>query len=240
MEKSFDFVVLANKLNIKTFVWLHSCFDNEVEVIKAKPTVICSVSNFVKKYISDKYKIDTLIFRPQFYFNNTEPDYSKREYVTFINPVPQKGCDFVLKLAAMIPNTKFLCVEGWYKNLDFLNKMPNNITYLESQNDMNYVWSVSKVLIIPSIVQDASPRVIVEANINYIPVIGNNVGGIPEVMNSSGYIINISNIEKWIETINFLLNNTEEYLKLSKNSHKASLMFKRDFVGEFLKIIENY
>ncbi len=238
MEKSFDFVKIANKFDVKTFVWLHSCFDNEIEVIKAKPTIIASVSNFVKNYIYNKYKMNTLVFRPQFHFNNTKPDYDKRKYVTFVNPVPQKGCDFILRLASMMPNVKFLCVEGWYKNSDFISKMPNNIIYLEPQNDMSYVWSVSKILLVPSIVQDASPRVIVEANMNYIPVIGNCIGGIPEVMNSSGYIIDVSDIEKWIETINYLLNNERKYFKISEDSYKASLMFKRDFVSEFLKIIE--
>ena len=47
------------------------------------------IDTAVKNYIYNKYKMNTLVFRPQFHFNNTKPDYDKRKWVTFINLIPQ-------------------------------------------------------------------------------------------------------------------------------------------------------
>ncbi|RLA52767.1 MAG: glycosyl transferase family 1 [Gammaproteobacteria bacterium] len=128
---------------------------------------------------------------------------STRSNVLFINPSLRKGAVFVIQLALLMekkyPNIQFEVVESrsnWETTLkQITGKLGqertslNNVMLTPNTSDMRPVYSRARVLLVPSVWWDSGPRVIVEALLNGIPVIGSSSGGIPETIDNGGMII---------------------------------------------------
>jgi glycosyltransferase involved in cell wall biosynthesis len=90
-------------------------------------------------------------------------------------------------VAERLPEYPFLVVGRDYLFPD--EQLPKNIEYIGQLTDMKAFYEQISVLLVPSIVDDAFPRVILEAAVNGIPVVANKIGGIPEAMGESGIIV---------------------------------------------------
>lgn len=235
LEGSSDIVKLVKKSSIKTVGWLHSANAEGMDVIKGNPDILLSTSQFIKKEAAKKSKIENLVFYPG--FPDIQPLKMTGSFLTFINPVQEKGADFILSLAQQLPRKKFLCVEGWYKNKDFYSKIGKNIQYLDPQPDMTSVWKRTKLLLVPSIIPEAFGRVIVEAHMYGIPVISNNIGGISEAMNGASVLTNGLDTLDWINLIEKFSDKTY-YTKSRLDALATAQKFKRNIVNEFLSLIK--
>ena len=234
LEGSSDIIKLVKSNSIKVIGWLHSSNTEGMEAIKGNPDVLLSTSEFIQKEATKYSKIKNCVFYPG--FQSVQPLKKTGEALTFINPVQEKGADFVLSLAQKLPQQKFICVEGWYKNKDFYSKMGKNMQYFSPQKDMTTIWKKTKVLLVPSVVPEAFGRVIVEAHMYGIPVIAHNIGGIPEAMNGASGLINRLNIQDWISSIKEF--SDIAYYKRSRiEAISAAQKFKRNIVDEFLTFV---
>ncbi|MEH6638693.1 MAG: glycosyltransferase family 4 protein [Porticoccaceae bacterium] len=133
-------------------------------------------------------------------------DKATRSNVLFINPSFQKGVVFVIQLALLMeskyPNIKFEVVESrsnWDAALKLVTNqlgrersLLSNVVLTLNTDDMRPVYSRARVLLVPSVSWDSGPRVIVEALLNGIPVIGSSSGGIPETIGKGGMVLNFS------------------------------------------------
>lgn len=235
MERCSEFIKIAKSKGIYTIGWLHSCNQEGLEALKGLPDLLLSTSQFIKQE-SQKYSHSVnSVFYPAFDNPNFTPVTGK--FLTFINPVKEKGADFILKLAQSLPEEQFICVEGWYKNKEFCSKMLSNMTYFPPQFNMDKIWKKTRILLVPSNVPEAFGRVIVEANLRGIPVIAHNVGGISEAMNGAGILQNSLNIKDWIQSIKIIDNDKNAY-KLKAIT--AAQKFTRDIVTEFLSICGSF
>ena len=235
MEDSDELTQIAKRYIPFTIGWLHSANKEGMAVAEGKPDILFSTSKFIKNLSSKWYDIPNIVFYPCFNPEKTCVNFGKK--ITFINPVKEKGSDFVLKLAKEMPHEQFIAVEGWYKNEDFCDYMSSNITYYPLQMDMNNIWNETKLLIVPSIVEEAFGRVIVEASIRGIPVIAHNKGGIAEALNGSGILLDNLDVNIWKEAIN-KCNNINFYTKLHEQALQGSKKFIRDIGSEFITIIK--
>lgn len=137
--------------------------------------------------------------------NICPPESRNPRYITYVNPVPNKGLSIFVKLANAFkekyPDSpyRFLAVKN-RSNYDEAMKSlinPDGTPYLTNENikdklsnfdvaeptfDMKAVYGLTKVLLAPSLVFEAWGMVATEANFNGIPVIGHDHGGIPEAM----------------------------------------------------------
>ncbi|RHZ86656.1 hypothetical protein Glove_48g105 [Diversispora epigaea] len=116
--------------------------------------------------------------------------------------------------------------------------------------NMNELWPLVKVLLVPSIWYETFGLVVVEAMLRGIPVICSDVGGIseakcgvnfgtihvnlikgeretdPETLKKLGiYRIPPQDIEPWIETIRCLLSSRETYEKVSQECYEKATKF---------------
>lgn len=128
-----------------------------------------------------------------------------RERLLFINPVPAKGAVLVIQTALWLakhrPEVKLEVVDSrksWQSLLQQVNAalgapdMPlSNLLVTANTLDMRPVYGRARLLIVPSVWWESGPRVIVEALLNGIPVIGSDSGGIPEVLGDGGEIFPI-------------------------------------------------
>src|SRR5690606_28755855 len=106
---------------------------------------------------------------------------SPPQYVTFINPSPEKGVTLFLRIvqlaAQTVPQAKFLVVESRSRLAEAerrtginLSKYPN-LTRVGLQKDMGAVFSATKILLALSLWHDSGPRVSVEALSMGIPAL---------------------------------------------------------------------
>lgn len=115
--------------------------------------------------------------------------------------------------------------------------MSSNIAYFQLQTDLSNIWNETKLLIVPSIVEEAFGRVIVEASIRGIPVIAHNKGGISEALNGAGILLNNLDISIWTQAVN-KCNNIDFYTKLHEQALLSSKKFIRNIGTEFMTIIK--
>lgn len=204
--------------------FLENSFNNYIN--NDKIIKIFNSNNIFKKYEKYlNYKIkNSFIINPYIdyekynhYFKNVE----NREYITFVNPLKNKGVDVVIELAKYYKNKKFLIVKGGYQedqqDIKSFKKLPN-CHIIENTNDMiNNVYLKSKIILMPSHYESYG-MVSAEAQCFGIPAICNEFSeGLKE---NNGKInlygktydkVNKVNIKSYIEKID-LLDHKETYI----------------------------
>lgn len=175
----------------------------------------------------------------------------QRKYVTFINPVPQKGVELVIEVAKKLSNVDFLFVKGnWfhYRGNEeiFIQeaRLLPNIKIWEHQEDSRSIYEVTDILLVPSIFNETFGRIILEAQTNSIPVIASKVGGIEYTLGTGGILIDSdASSQAYVESIERLKFDQKFYSDVSKlafaNSQRSE--FNPDFqVNNFIEILNNY
>ena len=229
-KKAKKIYKLVNKNNIPIFVYIVDNSDDTPSMIKSiqpyKNIHILYYSNFLKNRFRPILKDHPhTILTPPIDKRNYLVKYNSKKFVTFINPVKQKGVEIFKKIVKRMPEVNFLVVEGWFP-LDKVKKefsKYQNVTFMDKQLDMRNVYNKTKILLIPSVWQEAFGRVAVEAGLNGIPSIASDVGGLNESVGKEGILIkDYRNIDEWIKNINLLLDNDKKYHLYSNAAKKHS------------------
>jgi glycosyltransferase involved in cell wall biosynthesis len=149
-----------------------------------------------------------------------------------INPVPPKGGEFIKRLAKSFPERKFTVVEGWWDTSTAFIDLAN-VRYVPRTYDMNKIYSAHQVLLVPSVVEDAFPRVIIEAGLTGLPSVGSDRGGIPEAIADGGVVLPPDDLHAWSEAIDMLDDTT--VTDYSARARRNALRFVRSCVEELFK-----
>ncbi|MYU12637.1 glycosyltransferase [Streptomyces sp. SID8361] len=167
----------------------------------ARPTWLVANSPAVADYISRVWNRDSVTLLPliepaEFLAPERTPDGT----VTLINPVAQKGGALFSQLATSCPERAFRAVRGWRQ--DGLAKpvyveMPANVTVDGPFTDMRQVYAGSRLLLVPSVWEEAFGRVVVEAMINGIPVLVSDRGALPWLVGDAGTVVSADSPEAW-------------------------------------------
>lgn len=171
-------------------------------------------------------------------------------FVTFVNPVPQKGVSIALEVARRMPETPFLFVKGKWpyahpKTIDALirpaRELPN-VEIWDHQHDMRSVYRVTRTLFAPSQFQETFGRVIVEAHINGIPVVAANVAGVPYTLGEGGILVEPKHdVGAYVKALEQLEQNPAHHERLSKrafdNSQRPEFAPERQ-VRTFIRFVE--
>jgi glycosyltransferase involved in cell wall biosynthesis len=123
---------------------------------------------------------------------------STSKFVTMINFRQEKGSELFKELARVMPGKKFLAINSWQTFNKGEKKQQANLYIEGPYEDVREVYKKTQILLVPSFGEEIFARVILEAMINGIPVIGSNVGGISEALGQNGVLINdFNNINSW-------------------------------------------
>ena len=141
------------------------------------------------------------LFDPVYCISNKR----KPKYITFINPSFEKGLSIFAKLAQYCqkahPDLRFLVVNShgnFAENIQYLHTKGNkddhplkpqdfdNVDMTPATNNMKPIYTVSKVLVTPSLWWESWGRVASEAVLNNITVLGSTSGGLKEATFGAG------------------------------------------------------
>src|SRR5690606_641011 len=140
-----------------------------------------------------------------------------------INPHRVKGFATFLEIAKKLPDQRFLVVESWplaqddkRSLLESISKL-GNAEYSDRVPNVETIYRKTKLLLVPSIWEEAFGRVVIEAESCGIPVIASARGGLPEAVGQGGVCIeDYLNADVWVKEIRSLLDQPARYRELSE------------------------
>lgn len=181
---------------------LHSVSTTGLDVLAGRPHHGLAVSQFVLRRAPRTDGTQLSVLYPP--FTLPEPGQRRRERtraVLMVNPIPAKGADLLHQLIRGMPEQRFTLVEGWWNTAEEFADYPN-VTYVPRVYDMSPLYRSHRLLLVPSAVEDAFPRVIIEAALHGTPSIGTDRGGIPEALGNTGIVISAeAGAEEWVEAL---------------------------------------
>jgi glycosyltransferase involved in cell wall biosynthesis len=194
---------------------------------------IVACSNFIRDRLCQTSGVESEVVYPLITEGDYQVERTSERFVTLINPRPVKGYEIFLRLAPLLPDIQFLVVEAWplgeerAKVEAELAKM-SNVRFVRQLADMREVYANTHILLVPSVVEEGGPRVVREAQLNRIPVLGSPRGTVPEMIGGGGRVIeDYENAQSWAIAIRALLDDTRTYQALSDaaftNAHRDDL-----------------
>lgn len=167
--------------------WLHSVSPTSLNALHGRPHTALAVSRFVLSRARTPSETRAVLLYPPFAPPVPGPDPSG-DAVLMVNPVPQKGAALLHQILKRLPAQRFTLVEGWWDTLgDFASYA--NATYVRRTYDMAPLYATHRLLLVPSAVEDAFPRVIIEAGLHGLASVGSDRGGIPEAVGDGGLVL---------------------------------------------------
>ena len=201
-------------------------------------------------YVRDRFGFTTPPSYPCIDLDAFRSDERTNTFVTLINPKAVKGLDTALELASRLPERRFLFVESWPLAKDErralrrqLRALPN-VVWRSLTQDMRAVYAETAVLIVPSRWRESFGRVVVEAQVNGIPVVARDVGGLSWTVGAGGVVIpEFAPAEAWVEAVERLMSDSARYQELSAAARANALgaRFQPDAIAErFLEMLQGH
>lgn len=166
-----------------------------------RATGLMSVSGSTRDYVRRWSGLDSELIYPDVYRQTSArpADPAGRRCVTLVNACGYKGVDIFLALADSRPDTPFLAVEGWGttdRDRAELARRPN-VELLPGTDDMDEVYARTRVLLMPSLWDEAFGYCSVEAMLRGIPVLAADLGGLPEATLGAGRLLPVAPIRRY-------------------------------------------
>ncbi|BCK28815.1 glycosyltransferase family 4 protein [Vibrio cholerae] len=208
------------------------CYKNSQALNRAN-TVIAN-SKFIANRLALQEGIDAKViypFTPT--INNPMFSHCDKKYISMVGSSIVKGVETFIEIARIMPEYQFLIVGRNYKE-----HTVGNVTYRPFYEDVEQLYKVSHLLLVPSIWQEAFGKVSIEAASHGIPVIVSSRGGLPETVPDNNLVItDYQNAAAWKLTIEKVLSDKSFW---SEKCKEFSTQFDASIDAfNLLKIVED-
>jgi glycosyltransferase involved in cell wall biosynthesis len=209
---------------------------------------IVSNSRFVSARVEELLGVRSPVVYPLMRPEESRAEERRANYVTFVGPVPMKGLAIALRVAALLPERNFLFVDSYpcrgaqRKARDRELSSLANVKLRATSVGLRDVYASTAILLVPSQVEEAFGRVIVEAGFSGIPAVASRIGGIPESIGKSGVLLEASDSpEQWADALTTVLSDADTYRRMEAaaivNANRED--FGADVVAErFLEVVD--
>lgn len=209
-------------------------------------------SSYNGQVMPDEWRAPSVVVHPV-----VEKEYYECERgnkITLVNPTPGKGAATFRALATLMPQRKFLAVEGGYGEQMILApdaprkggaiNAGGNIAWMAHTPDIRKVFRQTKVLLMPS-EYESFGRVGIEAACCGIPTIAHPTPGLKEAFGDAGIFLDRNDIPAWFNEVERLMTDDIYYHQRSQivlelaQSIKPEEEFNR-LEQAFLATVERY
>jgi non-ribosomal peptide synthetase component F/glycosyltransferase involved in cell wall biosynthesis/acyl carrier protein len=173
----------------------------------ARVAGIVGVSRFVAGYVHRWGGLEAAVFPFPIYGPGPFADFGAERsrdgdgLVTLINPCAVKGLSIFLELARSLPDVRFAAVPTWGTtpaDREALGALPN-VTLLAPEDEIDRIYQRTRVLLMPSLWEEAFGVTAVEAMLRGIPVLASAVGGLPEAKLGTDFVLPVRPIERFTD-----------------------------------------
>jgi len=206
----------------------------------------CTVpSEFAQRFYWDRARLACHALPNPVDWGRVRAEHPTPRFVTFVNPSAEKGAYAFSRIADELgrrrPEIPLLVVEsrGTRDTLAACGLDPGahgNITFMPNTSDPRRFWSVSRMLLMPSLWWESQGLVAVEAMINGLPVIASNRGALPETLGGAGCLLPLPDrltpesrtlptcdeVGPWVDTIIRLWDDQALYSEQSAKARKEA------------------
>jgi glycosyltransferase involved in cell wall biosynthesis len=225
---------------------------------------VITVCKFLQEYMKKNAGKDSIVLPFPGYGPGPFPDYSNFDngFVLLVNASQIKGLPIFLELARSFPQTEFGAISTWATTETdrCAIKEVRNVVLIEANSNIDNILRHTRVLLVPSLWQEAFPITVIEAELRGIPTLVSQVGGLPETKFGTDYVLPVNPIQEWkygfdseeiviepivpkqetgpwIQSLKTLLENRMKYESISRECRKAT----HDFLKRInIKAFEEY
>jgi glycosyltransferase involved in cell wall biosynthesis len=222
---------------------------------------IVTLSGYVREFIRTWSGLDATVLRFPVYGEGPFPALGRfdGELVTIINPSINKGLSIFAAVARAMPEVRFGAVESTQttdEDRALLRSLPN-VALVPFSNRIDEVLARTRVLMVPSLWDEAFGYVVIEAMLRGVPVLASDTGGLPEAKLGVEHVIPVQpirweqspgtdgftavvppqDISGWTRALGGLTKERDRYEDLSRRSREAALEF---FAGVGPAAFESY
>ena len=143
---------------------------------------------------------------------------ARGDAVLFVNPVAIKGVHIAAAIAERLAHRRFLFAPSWpdSANHPLVHVRLPNVENLPRTNDIRTVLARTRVLLVPSVWEESSARIIGEAQESGIPAIASDRGGLAESVGAGGIVLGLgAPIEAWCDAVETLFKDEAKYAALA-------------------------
>jgi glycosyltransferase involved in cell wall biosynthesis len=190
---------VAKEVGSKVVFWLHNRAYTSAECFVGCDAVVVPCESSREHYRAT-LGVETVALPGPWNWERTRCDASDGRHVTFVNPEPAKGVFWFARVAEVLgrtrPDIPLLVVEGrgsagWLAECGVDLRGVQSLQRMANTTDPRRFYRLSRLVLLPSLVDEGLPRVAVEAMANGIPVIGSGRGGLGEALQDGGLRIDI-------------------------------------------------
>lgn len=231
---------------VPVVAYLHDCAS--VEQVERGADAYAACSNVVAAVLHERIGVDAtvlpVLIDPQAYRVDQPGD-----CVTLVNPIPRKGVEIAFELAARRPEIPFQFVEAWHLRTrvrTYLQQRAShhgNVRLLPPVTDMRPIYARTRVILAPSLCQEAWGRIISEAQVSGIPALASDSGGLPQAVGDGGVVVpRDASIAEWSAALDRLWFDQAFYRQKSKCAldHAARAEFSVAAIADrFIALIQS-
>lgn len=209
---------ISHKKDIPFVFVMHNDFPETAKKLNMNPDLTVFNTHWMRDKFHPHAK-NHLVVHPPVWADDHKT--TPGECVTLVNLNKHKGGEIFYELARRLPDVQFLGVEGGHGEQIIRNGLHNVTIQKQTDNMKRDVWKRTKILLMPSIYESYGMAG-VEALASGIPVLANPTPGLLESQGDRGLFIDRDDIDMYQETIEWLLNNPENYRAESRQAKGRS------------------
>jgi len=224
----------------------------DYRVIKSNSYVYC-VSKFMNDILEKNGEknipvIESISLRDNFMTKFSTRNFEARKYVSILNIHHLKGGKVILemlkkldkKIPILLINTERLnplltSIEQEVKRRNATNNI--NIYYSKKVDDIKSVYEVSRIVLIPSIVDETFCRVGYESMMNGIPVLASKAGNLRYLLDGYADFLNPHNPKEWIDKVEDIYFSKNKCSSMSKRPR--TIKYPEDIYQKYLDFIDS-
>lgn len=172
---------------------------------------IAVASRYLQESLNTEYGITPILLTNAIMLSNyRQVKEEQGKYITIMHPYPHKGIDIFLQIVEKMPERDFMVMSGTGK--EYRDVKPKLLSYpnlrlQQHTKSVKDIYKQSRLLIIPSLWQEAFSRVIIEAYCSGTPVICSDKGGVREAGRDAASYVPVEktqdayDVSKWLQAI---------------------------------------